>query len=435
MKKLLKNLLAAFLFVGILASCETSNPLVEQAQINIFTQNFDSAHAALDRSIKQNPNNGLPYYYKALAYAEEARTIRPVSDRKETYRNFRSSINNAEELFASQEDAPSEAEETQDLVFNTWGYEHNMAIEYVSDDSLSATVPNPYEVSAAHLENAVIINPDSVLSWSTLAQVYQMNEDFESAIEALSKAMSLTENPRSDDYLRLGLFYRRVGENENAVSTLEEGVEAYPDSVDLIQNLADAYMQTGRRDQSIEIIEDLIDTDPENAQYRLALGTQLLQITSEMSETVSNNYDQIYEVNSRDSDLTAQQARSKTDSLTQVIESITEQLNTLTAQAEEQLLRAAELRPEDPTIYNFLGINFQNKAAALFEKRNFTTDDELSNQYDTQAKAELTKAMEYYEKAAELDPDNTRYWETLSRVYLQLDMQEKAEEAMQKAGM
>lgn len=88
-----------------------------------------------------------------------------------------------------------------------------------------------------------------------------------------------------------------------------------------------------------------------------------------------------------------------------------------------------------PAIYNFLGINFQNKAAAFFEKRNFTTDDELSLEYDAQAKAELNKAMEYYEKAAELDPDNTNYWEALSRIYLQLDMQEEAEEAMQKAGM
>lgn len=436
MKKLLTNLLAAFLFVGILASCETTDPLIEEAQINIFTQNFDSAQAVLDRSIAQNPTKGLPHYYKAFAYAEEARTIQPVSDRKETYRNFRSSIETAEELFAAQtEDVPTEAEETQDLIYNTWGFEHNMAIEFVNNDSLRATVSNPLDISVDHLENAVIINPDSVLSWNILAQVHGLNEDYESGIEALITAMSLTDNPSSEDYLRLGVYYRQTDQNENAVSILEEGSAAYPDSVALIQNLADAYMQTGQRDQSIEIIEDLIATDPDNAQYRLALGTQLLQITSEMSETISANYDQIYVLNTEDNDLTAAEIKSKTDSLTQVNDRITNEMDELTLQAEDQLLRAADLRPDDPAIYNFLGINFQNKAAAFFEKRNFTTDDELSLEYDAQAKAELNKAMEYYEKAAELDPDNTNYWEALSRIYLQLDMQEEAEEAMQKAGM
>jgi tetratricopeptide (TPR) repeat protein len=436
MKKLLKNLLAAFLFVGILASCETTDPLIEEAQINIFTQNFDSAQATLDRSIAQNPTKGLPHYYKALAYAEEARTIQPPSDRKETYRNFRSSIKTSEELFAAQtEDVPTEAEETQDLIYNTWGFEHNMAIEYVNNDSLSATVSNPYDYSAYHLENAVIINPDSVLSWNILAQIYGLNEEYEPAIDALKKAMSLDDNPDSDDYRNLSVYYRQTNQPEKAVSTLEAGIEAYPDSVVLVQNLADAYMQTGQRDESIAIIEDLIETDPNNAQYRLALGTQLLQITSEMSETISVNYDQIYVLNTESNDLSAEQIKSKTDSLTRINENITEELDELTLQAEEQLLRASELRPEDAAVYNFLGINFQNKAAALFEKRNFTTNDELSMQYDEQAKAELNKALEYYKTATELDPDNTNYWETLSRVYLQLDMQEEAEEAMQKAGM
>jgi hypothetical protein len=43
--------------------------------------------------------------------------------------------------------------------------------------------------------------------------------------------------------------------------------------------------------------------------------------------------------------------------------------------------------------------------------------------------------MKFYEKAAELDPDNQNYWASLFRIYTTLDMREKAEEAMEKSGM
>ena len=43
--------------------------------------------------------------------------------------------------------------------------------------------------------------------------------------------------------------------------------------------------------------------------------------------------------------------------------------------------------------------------------------------------------MKYYERATELNPDNTNYWNSLFRIYTLLDMRDKAEEAMEKAGM
>ena len=48
---------------------------------------------------------------------------------------------------------------------------------------------------------------------------------------------------------------------------------------------------------------------------------------------------------------------------------------------------------------------------------------------------EAEAAMENYERAAELDPDNTNYWESLFRIYTSLGMLEEAEAAMEKAGM
>jgi tetratricopeptide (TPR) repeat protein len=437
MKKLLRNLLSAVLFVGILASCESTDPLIEEAQKNIFTQNYDSALAVLDRSIQNNPENGLPYYYKAMTYKEKAKTIPLASERKETYENFRESAVTAREKFAAQEETPSEAGDVDNLILSTWGFEHNKAIEYINDDSLKASVEEPFKVAVAHLENAVIINPDSTLSWDILAQVQSIDGNYAGAIEALNTSIEMKNNPPSEDYLRLGSYYRENEQPEEAIDVLKTGVESYPDSVQLVQVLADVYMQAGQRDKSIETIEALIERDPENAQYHLALGTQLLQATSEISEKITGNYDKIYDLGTelRNNRNRADAINASIDSLVTLNEELTAEMNKLSEQAESELIRVTELRPNSSQAYQFLGISFTNKAAALYEKRNFTQDNELASELDKQAKEELREAMKYYEKAVEIDPDNTANWQSLSRIYVQLDMQEKAAEAMDKAGM
>ncbi len=436
MKKLFRNLLTATLFVGILASCETSDPLIEEAQKNIFTQNFDSALAVLDRAIQKSPESGLPYYYKAMAYSEKAITIPQADERKPDYKNFRSSITKARDLFDAQEEAPAEASDVPNLIFNTWGYEHNQAIEYVNNDSVRATVEDPLQVAIAHLENAVIINPDSTLSWNILAQVRGIAGDNEGAIEALNTAMDIESPAPANDFLRLGIYYGNLDQPKKAMNALEEGLELYPDSIKIVQNLADAYMKAGFRDKSIQTIQNLIKTDPKNAQYHLALGTQLLQTTSNISMDISDAYDEMYNLKTelRKNPKNKKALTARVDSLEKAIENQNAQINKLSKTAADELTTVTELRPNDDLAYNYLGITYQNKYAALFEKRNNTKDNDLANKYDKQAKEELRKAMKYFEKAAEINPDKKEYWDVLSRIYTTLDMQKKAKEALEKAG-
>lgn len=438
MKKLLSNLLAVLVIAGIMAGCETPDPLIQEAQKNIFTQNYDSALAILDRSIEQNPESGIPYFYKGMTYAEMARTISPVEDRKPVYKDFRENMVTAREKFETMEETPSEAEDVTPWILDTWGREHNQSIEYVNNDSLKATVEEPLNIAVSHLENAVIINPDSTLSWDILAQVQYMNGNYAGAIKAMKSTMELKDPPPADDFFKLGVYYSQNDQNEKAIDTYTKGLEIYPDSVNLVQNLADAYMQSGEREKSISTIEDLIEQDPENPQYRLALATQLLQGSTEISDAISTNYELIYDLDRESRDASANRRKeigNEIDSLFALNDDLHEDMIELSDRAETELLKVAEQRPEDDNVYNFLGIAYQNRYAILFEKRNITADNELANEYDQQAKEELRQAMEYYEKAAELDPDNTQYWDVLSRIYVTLDMQEKAEEALEKAGM
>jgi tetratricopeptide (TPR) repeat protein len=218
-----------------------------------------------------------------------------------------------------------------------------------------------------------------------------------------------------------------MGKPDVAVEALEEGLALYPDSTSLIQKMADGLFQTGNTDRALELVEGLVENDPTNAQYRLVIGTQIYQRVMILSDSVSANSDEIYELRNEDE---ARVAELKAQN-----EVLRGEIEMLTKRAEDALLAAAEIQPENPMIFNTLGVVYQNKAAALFELRNNTLDNDEAMQYDEMAKVEASRAMENYEKAAELDPENTGYWESLFRIYTSLGMLEEAEAAMEKAGM
>jgi tetratricopeptide (TPR) repeat protein len=218
-----------------------------------------------------------------------------------------------------------------------------------------------------------------------------------------------------------------MGKPDVAVNALEEGLAIYPDSTSLIQKMADGLFQTGDTDRALELVEGLVENDPTNAQYRLVIGTQIYQRVMTLSDSVSANSDVIYEI--RDED------EARVNELNAINEELREQIDMLTKRAEEALVAAAEIEPNNPMIFNTLGVVYQNKAAALFDLRNNTVDNDEAMSLDELAKAEATLAMENYERAAELDPENPSYWESLFRIYTSLGMLEEAEAAMEKAGM
>lgn len=438
MKKLLRNLIPVFLFFGILTGCETTDPIIDEAQLNIYTQNFDSAYASLDRYIDQNPNNGIGYYYKALAYSQEGPTIEPPSDRKPIYRNFRESIVTARELFADTEEKPEEAGDVDNLILSTWGVEHNSSLDYATNDSVMASVDEPLQIAIAHLENAIIINPDSTLSYDVLAQIHFMDNNFEKAADVLAESMELKDPPPAEDYDNIGYFYVQGGETENAIEILNEGLEIYPDSISLVQKLVDAYMIAGNTDMAISTLEDLIDRDPENPQYHLVLGTALLTETEEMTNEISDLYDQIYDLKNdlrNASGSEADDIEAQIEDLEIQIQNKIEETNELNSLAESELKTTVELRPDDANAYNALGVLYQNKGAIFFNQRNYSEDMEAVNRFDEQAKELYRMAMKNYEKTVELNPENRNAWQSLANIYITLDMQDKYEEAIEKAGM
>ena len=429
MKKHLYSLFSVLTVALLMVACGPDNAFIKPIKAGINAEDYQTALIAADTAIFHEPENGQPYYYKGIIYSKMAKAEPVPGNRLPYYEKMHSNLVIAQEKFDAMEESPDEAKLIPSLVIENWGKEHNAAIGYATVDSIKATVDEPLEISIAHLVNATTINPDSSLSYDVLAQIYVMNSEYVKAAESLKKALAIRGADGSSDYDRLANYYFQVGDYESALSAIETGLELYPDSISLVQKVADAYFQTGQTEKALDVVNQLIETDPQNPQYRLVVGTQLYQQVQVLTDELKANNDKIFDLKNDDGSETEIAALSaRNDEILSISADLTEQ-------AESALIKAAELDPDNFTTFNTLGILYQNKAASFYELRNATSDNDEAARYDDLARAEAEKAIGYYEKAAEIRPDDQGIWQTLFQIYTILDYREKAEAAMEKAGM
>lgn len=435
--KSLKYILIPFVLVGFLWSCETTQPFVDDIQTFLLLGSFDEAIAEADRVLETDSENGVAHYYRGMAVASKAQTIDPAADRKPLYEDSKDSFEKADRFMSELESSPEELNELGDLITELWAFEHNSAIEYLTEDSLRNTVNSPDRIAMDHLENAITIQPDSALSYIVLSSTQFNTGDITTAISTYEEAMARLEQPEIEDYEFLISLYINQNRFDDAEPLTLEAMDAYPDSDQFVQFLADIYIQQGNVDEAISIIESLIENEPDNPQYYRVLGTQIYQNVSAINEEVSQIYEQIFNLERELRSASGSEAEAKRNELEALrveVSALEEESNELTEISINQMKEVTRLSENDDDAYSILGIIHQNRAASLFERRNAIIDDnELADQLDRQAREDLMAAMEYYEQAAEIDSDNPMYWESLFQVYTTLGMEEKARNAMERA--
>lgn len=435
--KSLKYILIPFVLVGFLWSCETTDPFVDEIQTYLMLGTYDEAIAEAERQLDADSSNGVAHYYRALAIGSKAQEIEEPSERKPLYEDTRSSLTDAKHFMEQRESLPGEYDDIDELTTTFWAYEHNSGIEYLTEDSVRNSVDTPDQFAMAHFENAITIQPDSALSYIVLSSTQFNTGDINSSISTYERAMEKLDQPEVEDYEFLISLYINQEMFEKAQPLTQEAMDTYPENDQFIQFLADIYIQQGNVDEAISIIESLIEADPENPQYYRVLGTQIYQSVGEINDRISQLYDQVFDIERDMRGLTGVEREAKAQELEEIqleIDELEAESNELTEIAIEQMNEVTNLEPEDPDAYNILGIIYQNWAALIFEKRNSIVDDnQLAQELDEEARETLQQAKQYYEKAAELNPEVSEYWESLFQVYTTLGMEEEAREAMEKA--
>lgn len=340
----------------------------------MFSDN-DSALTYFDKACDLDSTSGLAYYSRANFYKSIGDS---VNYDKEVFRALsRESL----ELDAKLElltgyirelyDDPSQQGRIQEL-FATLLDQHPHEVD-IHDLYCSYLIAiEDYAGAAEQLGYALDIDPSSEDRWRTLLSLYMQADDYAKSAEKGETA--LRYHPSSAMiHLMLGTDYNLMKEYDKALSNLNKAMEL-TDSVDyeaisqIMSSMGDVYYAKGDRDSAFVYYDKAISIDPDNL---LAL----------------NNCAYYLAVEGRDLD-----------------------------KAEEMSARTIKERPDDAT-------SLDTYAWVMFRKKNYTEamayiDKAIANSEDPSEElyhhagdiyfmnGEPQKALEFWEKALALDPDN-----------------------------
>jgi predicted Zn-dependent protease len=442
MKSMFTRLGMTAFAVLVLISCG-GDPNIESAKLNLSRRDYDKALESVDAAIAMTPTNPLAHYYRAYILLEQGKR-QPVGNRESYFIKADSSFDKASELYEAQPQPGKEYALIEINRVNTWVEEYNAAIYVLNQDQGADMTEEQYSKSIAHLSNAYAILPDSLNALDILGEIHLMRNDDANALAIFQKAIAADGVQLPFRYQRISQLKVRAQAYAEAEAILKTGIEKFPDSVELVQELADLFIQSNEADKAIAVLGELVARDPDNAQYRMVYGIQIYSVTQSISDELRNTYTSIEDLNrtireeerkSRPDRTLLAQYRATLTQYTNEANAAETRMNGLTDRAEAELKKSIELIDTNAFAYNALGTIYYNKGLGFLDKRNATSDNAQATEFDRLGRNFLEASLPYNERAAQLDPENTDYWMFLFRIYTMLGMTEKAAEAQQKAGL
>jgi len=186
-------------------------------------------------------------------------------------------------------------------------------------------------------------------------------------------------------YLQIKMDYMHIGDTLGALEIMKEAYTKYPDTVNVIANIADVYTKLNQIDEGLEFMETVIAANPDIAESYYWKGRLL--INKEDVESVDK--------------------------------------------AIETYIKAGELGPDIYYVWYDLGYIYYLQGADFFERSNEETDDGLRGQLIELGKEKYQAAIPVLEKAYKLNNDNTEVkfesLDLLQRIYYKEGMTEQYE--------
>jgi tetratricopeptide (TPR) repeat protein len=376
--------IAAVLLIAILFSgFECSSTELTSAKLYIQQKNWEKALETLQADVAKNPKSDEGYYLMGTVYSEMDETDKMME-----------AFDKSLEISNKYEESINEYRTYQ------WANNFNRGVSLFKRGNDNADEDSSkmfYDMAIEAYNNAIILEPDSVETYKNLAFVYLTTGQNQEAIEPLEKLVKMDQ--AEEGYQYLGQVYYALGANmmvdfrnnddvadsvkgmeylNKSISTLEEGVQKYPENTDMQVALTSAYIEADKLDIAITSAEKLVAKDPMNKAYRYNYGVLLLNAA-------------------------------------------------MYAEAEEQLKKAIDIDPTyENAIYN-LGVTFVKWGTAI--NKEAESQGMISEDY----KQKYEAALPYLEQVVEQDPTNVAIWELLGKVYGVLGMNEDATNAFNKA--
>ena len=272
------KVLTIFLFIFLIPIISIhAQKYIKNAKKNIKKSNYEAAIQGLLEGLlgKENPE---AYYYIGYAYQRLAQERPSPSDRYEIYQKMRDAYNKALALNENRKKKKPKQIVTLEALdlLNLWKDEFNTGIRLLqTEDEID------YGTAISHLKNSTAILPDSSFVYDVIAQLYGQQKNYEKGLEYVELAIERSKKPDYYAYMRKINYLGYIDKAQDRLREIEHAVTIFPDSVLFIEMLVDAYILKGDYNKSINILQDLVNKNPDNIKYTIAQGKLRLSIIDE----------------------------------------------------------------------------------------------------------------------------------------------------------
>lgn len=369
------RLTGLLLVAGFFYSCGTSQVNIDELLAN---NNYQQAMEEIDSRLSEDPNQPQLYIQRAQINAALAKDADP-EQRAEFYTHISNDFESAIEYDADQ----AQSSTIDSLRQQYWKDEHNAGLQ-VSDNT---SISNRYTQAQIHFRNALILRNDAISTYRNLS-VTQFNlGNIDEAINSLETALSYAEDPSADLYENLGYLYLEIGNPSEAAHYYELANTDISEDLNLAFGLVNAYISNGDNESAIDILEPLVEENPNNADLRNVYGTQLYEITSQILQDLKTAY------NNNNSTL-AEQIMLEAEGMGE--------------SAEEQLIEAFKRDTSNVEYLESLAVFYNNLSAQYLSLQNLASDEDKEAMRN-KAFTLIDFAIDYYERLINIDPNNQEY--------------------------
>ena len=350
--------------VVLFFACQTKE--VTSAKVYIQQDNWEKAIEQLEMAVKLYPNDEEAHYLLGEGYGNQGEWVKmnemfdkslaispkfeqQIKSVREKYwvNTFNSGVNrinsNDTEGALKQFMTCTIIDPKREEAYK------NLAYVYTRMDSL--------EQARKTYKRFLEIDPTDIDIIHALANINFQLKNYEEVVELESKVLEIKHGD-VDAIANLALAYDFLGEREKAMATYEQAIKNSPDDKDLIFNLARLHYVNSEYDKAVELFQKVISLDPEDFDSNLNVGNAYLSMAEEYRKELVKREENGEQLTQEEIDA----------------------LKNYFKQSIPFLEKAAEKRPDEPNIWNNLGVAHIQAGNAERGKECFDKAEELRNQ-------------------------------------------------------
>ncbi len=381
--------LSVLLFNGF--QCGSSE--MTSAKLYMQQKNYERADTALQKEVAKNPKNSEAWFLLGRIHLEQGDIPGMVADFDKSMQG-----ENAAEFAKDITDARKYAWQVS-LNKGAAAYNRSAFLQKEGSAAKADSVQTYLKMATDAYHTAILASPDSAMTYVNLAIAEYAGGNYDDEIATLKDGKTKSKAADLDTMLidayraKINAINEKIIKTEaknkqdaapmytEALKTIDEARQLYPDNTDLMAIQTDFYVRSGRADEAKPAIRAAIQKDPANKVNYYNLGVLLLQTDS--LQGAIDQFEQALQID-KDYDLALQNAAVS---------------------------------------YMKLGDKVRKANQESGSKK------EIDKSYVNHFK----KAAGYFERLTELKKDDPNYWDYLASAYANAGMVKKAEEAIKKA--